>query len=148
MRLALPRPAFRTLCALAIAVPAQPVLAQTYPTKAVRVIVGFAPGGPTDIIARLLAPRLSTYFGQSFVVENRAGGNTIIGTELVAKAPPDGYTVLLVASPFVVGPSLLASLPYDTLRDFDAVATLLGVLVLGVIPGIALAVVGFLLARR
>jgi tripartite-type tricarboxylate transporter receptor subunit TctC len=104
--------------ALAAAVAAQ---AQGYPIKNVRVVVPFAPAGPTDVIARLVAQKLSESLGQQFYVENipGAGGNT--GTAQVAKAPGDGYTLLVVSTGFVVNPSLYARVPYDPVKDFAPV---------------------------
>jgi tripartite-type tricarboxylate transporter receptor subunit TctC len=92
--------------------------AQTYPAKPVRIVVPFAPGGGTDVIARYLATGLSESMKRPFIVDNRAGANAIIGTEVVARAPADGYTLLFVSSPHSVNPSMYAKLPYDTLRDF------------------------------
>jgi tripartite-type tricarboxylate transporter receptor subunit TctC len=97
---------------------------QTYPTRAVRFIVPYPPGGSTDPMARLVANKLTDRWSHSVVVDNRPGGNTIIGTEVVAKAAPDGYTMLLASSAFVTGPSIISRLPYDTLRDFTGVATI------------------------
>ena len=97
---------------------------QAYPTKAIRFIVPFPPGGSTDPMARLSATKLSERWGQSIVVDNRPGGNTIIGTEAVAKAPRDGYTILLASASLLTTPSLIPHLPYDVLRDFTGVATI------------------------
>lgn len=98
--------------------------AQNYPTKPIRLVVGFPPGGSNDIVARLLAPKLSQLVGTQVVVENRPGANATIGTDLVAKAPPDGYTLLLgSASPLAISPFTYPSIPYDTLRDFAAITT-------------------------
>jgi tripartite-type tricarboxylate transporter receptor subunit TctC len=96
--------------------------AQSYPTKPVRIVVPFAPGGGTDVIARFLATGLSESVKRQFIVENRAGANAIIGTEAVARATADGYTLLFVSSPHSVNPSMYAKLPYDTLRDFAPVS--------------------------
>ncbi len=103
--------AFTSLCA-----------AQTYPTKSVRMVVPFAAGaGSNDIMARLIAQKLTDSFGQQFVVDNRPGASGIIGTDIVAKAQPDGYTVLMMSLTFTVLPSLFSKLPYDTLKDLTPV---------------------------
>jgi len=96
--------------------------AQAYPTKPVRMIVPFAPGGGTDVIARHLAAGLTESLKRQVIVDNRAGANGIIGSEIVARAPADGYTLLFVSSPHSVNPSMYAKLPYDTLRDFSPVS--------------------------
>lgn len=98
-----------------------PAHAQTFPTKPIRIIVPFAPGGGTDIIARLIAQKLADAWGHQVVVDNRAGGGTVIGTELVAKSAADGYTLLLTANPHTTNAALNHKLPYDTLRDFAPV---------------------------
>src|SRR5689334_18620401 len=98
------------------------VHAQTYPAKPVRIVVPFAPGGGTDVIARYLATGMSESIGRSVVVDNRAGANGVIGTEIVARAPADGYTLLFVSSPHSVNPSLYPKLPYDTMRDFAPIS--------------------------
>ena len=95
-----------------------------YPLKPVRVIVGFTAGGPSDILARLVAAKLGEALGQQFVVDNRSGASGMIGAELVAKAPPDGYTLLVVPATHSVNPSLYKKLPFDTLRDFSAISLL------------------------
>ncbi len=95
--------------------------AQPYPNKPVRVIVPFAPGGPTDVIARILSQKLSESLGQQFVVENRPGAGGNIGMAAVAKAAPDGYTVLISSSSIVVNPSLYANVPFDAIKDFAPV---------------------------
>jgi tripartite-type tricarboxylate transporter receptor subunit TctC len=97
--------------------------AQTYPTKPIRMIVPIAPGGGTDIIGRLVSQRLAEQMGAAIVVENRAGAGSVIGTELVAKAPPDGYTLMTIAVEFTINPSL-RKLPYDPIRDFTCIAQL------------------------
>src|SRR4051812_22434592 len=96
--------------------------AQNFPAKPIRVIVPFAPGGSTDIVARLLAPRLSENLGQSVVVENRAGGGTTIGMDHVAKSAPDGYTLGVATLTFALNPNLFAKLPYNTEKDFAPVS--------------------------
>jgi len=96
--------------------------AQTFPAKPIRLVVPFAPGGSTDIVARLLAPRLSENLGQSVVVENRAGGGTTIGMDFLAKSPPDGYTLGVATLTFALNPSLFAKLPYGTEKDFAPIS--------------------------
>lgn len=98
------------------------VHAQTYPAKPVRIVVPFAPGGGTDVIARHLATGMSESLKRQVLVDNRAGANGIVGTEIVARAPADGYTLLFVSSPHSINPSMYAKLPYDTLRDFAPVS--------------------------
>jgi tripartite-type tricarboxylate transporter receptor subunit TctC len=95
--------------------------AQDYPVKPVRVIVPFAPGGPNDLAVRPVAPKLQELLGQPFVVDYRAGANGIIGSELVAKSPPDGYALLVISSSFAINASTYAKLPFDPLRDFAPV---------------------------
>jgi len=107
---------------LALACPA--ASAQSYPSKPVRLIVPFAPGGPADLQARLIGPKLTEAWGQPVVVENRAGGNTIIATELTARADPDGHLVQIISAGFAINVSLYAKLPYDSLRDFAPVTQL------------------------
>ena len=101
---------------------AVPAAAQQYPAKPVRVIVPFAPGGSTDVVFRLLSPRINELLGQPLVVDNRPGGGATIGMDLVAKAPADGYTLGVANISFGANPSLLAKLPYDTARDFAPVS--------------------------
>jgi tripartite-type tricarboxylate transporter receptor subunit TctC len=93
-----------------------------YPAKPVRMVVPFAPGGGTDVIARRLATAMTESMKRQVIVDNRGGANGIIGTEIVAHAAPDGYTLLFVSSPHSINPSLYAKLPYDTLRDFAPVS--------------------------
>src|SRR2546423_12819729 len=95
--------------------------AQSYPTRPVRFIVPAAAGGPSDIMARLIAQKLSEAWGQQFIVENIPTGAGNVAVGMVAKAPPDGYTVLTPTSSVIVNPSLYAHLPWDTVRDFAAV---------------------------
>jgi tripartite-type tricarboxylate transporter receptor subunit TctC len=103
---------------------AETVFAQTYPARPVRMLVGFTPGGGTDIMARFLAPRLSEYLGQQFVVENRPGAATNVATEIAAKAAPDGYTLLFTTSALAINASLYKNLQYDALRDLAPVSVL------------------------
>ena len=96
--------------------------AQDYPARAVRIIVPFAAGGPADIYARFVAQRLSEAMGQPFTVDNRPGGGSVIGTDAAAKAPPDGYTLLMMSNTHTVNESLIPNKPYGLLKDFVAVA--------------------------
>jgi len=97
--------------------------AQNYPVKAVRLVVPFAPGGGTDLVARTLAPRLTESLGQTFVVENRGGAGGVIGADMVAKSPPDGYTLVMgTPGAMTINPNLTAKMPYDTLRDFTPIS--------------------------
>jgi tripartite-type tricarboxylate transporter receptor subunit TctC len=107
------------LCAMPPCVHAQPH--SSYPAKPVRMIVGFAPGGGTDVTARLVVQPLSEALGQRIVIDNRPGANGVLATEVTAKAPPDGYTLLMVNLGHTVNPGLYKKLPYDTLRDFSAI---------------------------
>ncbi len=93
-----------------------------YPTKPIRMIVPFTPGGPADIGGRIVAQKLNEAWGQQVIVENRAGASGTIGADAVAKAPPDGYTMLLNASIHVIVPSLFKKMPYDAIRDFTPVS--------------------------
>jgi tripartite-type tricarboxylate transporter receptor subunit TctC len=103
-------------CAQAAAAPAS--APGTYPTRAVRLIVPFAPGGGTDIMARSLAQRMTESTGQQFVVENRPGANALIGTEAVAKSAPDGHTLLMTTNIFTINPWLYPNIPFNVERDF------------------------------
>jgi tripartite-type tricarboxylate transporter receptor subunit TctC len=98
--------------------------AASYPSKPVRIVVPFAPQGPNDILARLIGQKLSELWKQQIIVDNRPGGGTVIGTELVARAPADGYTLLMVSTSTAVNATLKKSLPYDTLKDFSPVVRL------------------------
>lgn len=99
------------------------IFAQTYPARPVRLIVPFAAGGPVDAVGRLFAPRLSEIWGQQVVIDNRPGANSIVGSEVAARAVADGYTLLLVSAGFAINASLYPKLPYDALRDFTPVST-------------------------
>ncbi|MDP3797115.1 MAG: tripartite tricarboxylate transporter substrate binding protein [Polaromonas sp.] len=98
--------------------------AQTYPTKPVKLIVPFAPGGFTDVVARILGLRLSTAMGQQFVIENKAGAGSIIGTDFVAKSAPDGYTLVMVSTTHVISPWIYKNMPYDPIKGFTVVSKL------------------------
>jgi tripartite-type tricarboxylate transporter receptor subunit TctC len=110
------------ICALIFLGSTHIVSAQVYPEKAIRLMVGYAPGGLTDGVARTLAPQLSDILGKQVVVENRGGGGSSIATDLVAKSPADGYTLLMADQALISNPSLFSSLPYDTLKDLQPVA--------------------------
>jgi tripartite-type tricarboxylate transporter receptor subunit TctC len=101
-------------------------LAQGYPNKPVRVVVAFTPGSSTDIIGRAVSAKLQEMWGQPVVVENRAGAGGTVGSEFVLRSDPDGYTLLANSSAHVANPSIYASLPYDTLKDFTNIAPLAG----------------------
>ncbi|HUF80240.1 MAG TPA: tripartite tricarboxylate transporter substrate binding protein [Burkholderiales bacterium] len=106
----------------ACAVLGQPALAQSYPSKPIRMIAPSSPGGPVDTIARVVAQGMTETLGQQIVIENRAGAAGQIGADLVAKAPPDGYTVLFgFSGPLAISPNVNPNTPYDSLRDFAAV---------------------------
>ena len=112
----------RMLAALvALMLSAAPALAQSYPNKPVRVVVGFAAGGPTDVIARIVAQKLSDTLGQQFYVENIGGAGSNTASGQVARAAPDGYTLLFISTGFMVNASLYARIPYDPIKDFAAV---------------------------
>jgi tripartite-type tricarboxylate transporter receptor subunit TctC len=107
--------------ALAVALPGA-TLAQAFPAKPVRLVVPFPPGGATDILSRLLAQKLQEIWGQSVVLEYKPGGGTVVGTDFVAKSPPDGYTMGVVITAHVINPGLRTDLPYDTMKDLSGVS--------------------------
>jgi tripartite-type tricarboxylate transporter receptor subunit TctC len=109
------------LAALALAA-ASTGFAQTWPSRPVRMVIPFPPGGTLDTVGRLLAQKLGEQTGQTFIVENRAGGNGIIGADVVSKAAPDGYTLLFNASTFTTAPMTMKSVPYGVVKDFTPVA--------------------------
>jgi tripartite-type tricarboxylate transporter receptor subunit TctC len=112
-------------------------IAQTYPAKPVRVLVGFAAGGGTDTAARMVAQKLSESFGQPVVVENRAGSGGIIATDLVAKAPPDGYTLLMMAAADSIQPAMRIKMPYELPKDFSPISLVVtGAFVLVIHPSV------------
>jgi len=130
---------FLHLAAGAIALPAvsRVAWAETYPSQPVRVIVGFAAGGPNDILARLVGQRLAKRLGRPFVIENRPGAGSNIATEAVVHAPPDGYTLLLVGSPNAINATLYERLNFNFIRDIAPVASFMrGALVLVVHPSV------------
>jgi tripartite-type tricarboxylate transporter receptor subunit TctC len=98
--------------------------AQGYPSKPVKLIVPFAPGGFTDVVARVLGQKLSVSMGQQFIVENKAGAGSIIGTDFVAKSPADGYTLVMVSTTHVISPWIYKSMPYDPIKSFTTVTKL------------------------
>jgi tripartite-type tricarboxylate transporter receptor subunit TctC len=108
--------------ALAAAAAALPALAQTYPSKPIRLVSPFPPGGSVDVVGRLLAAKLSESMGQQMVVDNRSGASGVIGTEIVMNSPPDGYTLLINTIPFVSNQFLMPRAPYDPLRDFVSIS--------------------------
>jgi tripartite-type tricarboxylate transporter receptor subunit TctC len=112
------------IAALALLAVSANVLAQPYPTKPVRLVVPFGPGGSADAIARPLAEKLGPVLGQAVVVDNRPGGLTVIGADLVAKTPPDGYTLFLMPGTHVLTPFLVQKVPYHPINDFTPVAML------------------------
>lgn len=139
------RPTFACKCGsralfsliLIATVAGQSVSAQEYPNKPIRFIVPYPPGGPTDVIARLVGQKLAEASGQQVIIDNRGGGASVVGTALAAKAAPDGYTMLLGTFGFAITPALHKDLPYDTLHDFSPVSLMAqGLLALVVHPTI------------
>ena len=113
----------RFLAAAALALSLGPVaLAQWQPARPIRMVVGFAPGGTADIMARILAPKLGERFQQTIVVDNRPGAGSSIGSDITAKSPPDGHTVSMISGSHAINAGLFAKLPYDSARDFAAVS--------------------------
>lgn len=100
------------------------VSAQAFPSKPIRVVVPAAPGGGTDILARLLSPKLQEQFGQQIIIENRAGGATMIGTEFVARSAPDGHTLVIATTPHAINPTLYKKVPFDPVKDFTMISQL------------------------
>src|SRR5436853_2953417 len=120
MRMSLPKLAFAT-AAFVLGAPA--VFAQTYPSRQITLVVPFAPGGPADFLGRLVGQKMSEDLGQQVMIDNRPGANTIIGAQAVAKAKPDGYTLLLaIDGTLVMNPFLYSKLAYDPFKDFDPIA--------------------------
>ena len=109
------------VAAMAIGLAITPALAQQYPAKPVRLMVPYAPGGGTDILARLFAQKLTESWGQSVLVENRPGADGVIGSEVIVNAPPDGHSLVLVVAAHLINPFVKAKLPFDVVKDFTPV---------------------------
>jgi tripartite-type tricarboxylate transporter receptor subunit TctC len=118
-------PAMFAVVLLGASIVSETARAQAYPSKPVRIIVPYAAGGPVDVVARIVADRLSERLQQRILVENRAGGNATIGIDYVAKSAPDGYTLLAAANAFTVNPSLMKNASYDPVKDFVAISQLI-----------------------
>jgi tripartite-type tricarboxylate transporter receptor subunit TctC len=125
--------ALTAFSALTLMAPA-PASAQAWPAKPVKIIVPFAPGGSTDVIARMLGQRLSEVWGQTVVVENRSGAGGNIGADAVAKAAPDGYTLLMASGSITINPNLYAKMPFDTMKDLMPITNVAGGPMLVVVP--------------
>jgi tripartite-type tricarboxylate transporter receptor subunit TctC len=100
---------------MALAAPAQ---AQNYPVRTIRMVIPFAAGGNTDIIGRIFAPKMAEILGQQIIIDNRGGAGGVIGTEIVMRAPPDGYTLLMASAGHTINPAMIKKLPYDSVKDF------------------------------
>lgn len=111
------------ICALILAASSS-AYAQSYPSKPVRMIVPFAPGGNTDIIARVFAPKMGELLGQQIIIDNRGGAGSTIGTEAAARAAPDGYTLLTVSAAHTINPSMIKKLNYDSVKDFAPIGVI------------------------
>ena len=136
------------LAACTLGLAANAALAQDYPQKAIKMITPYPPGGPTDVLARAISQKLSERLGQPIVIDNRPGASGMIGADQVAKAAPDGYTLLANASIHVINPSLYASPPYDAIKDFAPVSQIAEVpLVLVVNPALGVKTVQELIAK-
>lgn len=127
----------RGAAALAMVVATTMAAAQAYPNRPIRMVVPFPPGGAVDVIGRVVAPALSERLGQQLVIDNRGGANAIIGTDIAAKAAPDGYTLLIVPAGHAITPNVTRKLPYDTLKDLAAVGLVgNGAYILVIHPGL------------
>ncbi len=115
-------PYFRVIFTLLALCVALPVAAQNYPEKTVRIVAPFPPGGSVDVVGRLLAAKLTENLGKQVIVDNRSGASGVIGTDLVAKAAPDGYTLLINTLPLVTNQYLMPQVPYDPVRDFETIS--------------------------
>jgi tripartite-type tricarboxylate transporter receptor subunit TctC len=119
------KPIFKSaLLGVAMSLAVGTACAQAYPNKPVKLIVPFAPGGFTDVVARILGQKLSVAMGQQFVVENKAGAGSTIGTDFVAKAAPDGYTLVMISTTHVISPWIYKTMPYDPIKSFAVVSKL------------------------
>ncbi|MPZ44327.1 MAG: tripartite tricarboxylate transporter substrate binding protein [Betaproteobacteria bacterium] len=126
---------------------AEAALAQDYPTKPIRMVVAVAPAGPTDILARMIGQKLTDSWGQPVIIDNRPGGGQVIGTDIVAKSQPDGYTLLMSTNTFAVNPALFKRLPYDPQRDFTPITLVAEVpLILAIHPSVPASTVKELIA--
>ena len=105
--------------ALALTIPAH---AQNYPVRTIRMVIPFAPGGNTDIIGRVFVPKMAEIIGQQIIIDNRGGAGSVIGTEIVMRAPPDGYTLLLASAAHTINPAMIKKLPYDSVKDFTPIS--------------------------
>lgn len=105
--------------ALALTIPAH---AQNYPARTIRMVIPFAPGGNTDIIGRVFVPKMAEIIGQQIIIDNRGGAGSVIGTEIVMRAPPDGYTLLLASAAHTINPAMIKKLPYDSVKDFTPIS--------------------------
>src|SRR5439155_7996454 len=119
------RSAALALLTLATMVPAVAQTAGDYPNRTIRIVVPFPPGGPADLIARFVGQKMSEDFGQPVVIDNRAGGNTVIGAQAVARSPADGYTLFVpMDTTLVMNPLVMPNLPYDPIKDFAPITML------------------------
>jgi tripartite-type tricarboxylate transporter receptor subunit TctC len=118
------RPVRALLAALVLGLGAASTMAQAYPNRPIKLIVPFAPGGFTDVVARILGQKLSVAMGQQFIIENKAGAGSTIGTDMVAKAAPDGYTLVMVSSTHAISPWIYKAMPYDPIKSFTPVGKL------------------------
>src|SRR5574340_173916 len=98
--------------------------AQSYPTKPVRMVIPFAPGGNTDIIGRIFTPKLGEILGQQIIVDNRGGAGGTIGTDYASRQAPDGYTLLMVSAGHTINPAMIRKLPYDSIKDFAPIGVI------------------------
>jgi len=143
------KPVIRALAGIVLLLVSTTLFAQAYPARGVRVIVPYPPGGSVDLIGRVVAQSLSEQLGRPFIVENRAGAGGAIGTDFVAKAAPDGYTLLVQASTFVAAPLLVSNIPYDIVRDFTAISLFGSVpLIMTVHPSVAASSVREFIAQQ